>query len=417
MCLWAAAALAAEPTATQPAAVEIRSDVHIRGRAEWRNAHYQLHGNLFFEEGGVLVLDGSTVELMNNYTRHYEYRWRGGRLESRNSTIGGTKKAGSVYVSNFELARGEWIATDTTVRYTAGIVFGDGRLDATRLIQGPNPDSVILAGKGQCVIRDSTYCVSLHAFADKGGKGVFDLPTDEPVSRVFDSTNVPGAPYRLELANTRVPIWFLFANQITMDGPPMEIKLRHCPALIASVMGQDLTGSMPLPCPWPGKGRPGATLKTGNVTWKAVGDGVNVFTWGVYLWGGKTDVTFPPPTNICELMLFQGRAALAGTPGAYDAVTPATTIEVGTPGGEGGTAKLVLRNTAIGHSGRAGAIRGQITAHGSSRVSIEHARCNDMLLITKGKGTIAVRDIEQVGRLDVIQEGGPITFRGPTTRP
>jgi hypothetical protein len=417
LCLCASAASAAEQPTTRPAAVEIRGDVRVRGRAEWRNTHYQIHGNVFFEEGGELVLDGCTIELMNSYTRQYEFRWRGGRLESRNTTVGGTKKAGSVYVSNFELDRGEWIATDTTVRYTAGIVFGDGRLDATRLIQGPNPDSVILCGKGRCVIRDSTYCVSLFAFADKGGKGIFDLPVDQPISRVFDASNVPGAPYRLELVNTKVPVWFLFANQITMDGPPTEIEIRHCPVLIGSILGQDLSGPMSLPCPWPGKAGAGATLKTGNVTWKAAGEDVNIFTWGAYLWGDKTDVVFPAPTNICELMVYEGKASLVGTPGAYDAVTPATTIEVGRPGAADSKAELVLRNVAIGHPGRAGAIRGQITAHGSSRVSIEHARCNDLLLITKNKGTITVSDIEKVGQVDFIQDGGSITLPNPTTRP
>lgn len=417
LCLCASAVLAAEQPTTRPAVLEIHGDVFVRGRAEWRNTHYQIHGNVFFEEGGELVLDGCTLELMNSYTRQYEFRWRGGRLESRNSTVGGTKKAGSVYVSNFELARGEWIATDTTVRYTAGIVFGDGKLDATRLIQGPNPDSVILAGKGRCTLRDSVYCVSLHTFADKGGKGVFNLPVDRPVSRVFDAGNVPGAPYRLELVNTRVPVWFLFANQITMDGPPMEIELAHCPSLIASIMGQDLTGPMPLPCPWPGERGAGASLKTGNVTWRATGEKVNIFTWGVYLWGDKTEVQFPAPTNICELMLFEGKASLIGTPGAHDAATPATTIEVGRPGDADSKAELLLRNVQIGHPGKANAIRGQITAHGRSRVTIDRARCNDLLLITKDRGAIAVSDIERIGQIDVIQDGGAITLPSSTTRP
>jgi len=417
LCLCSSAVLPAEQPTTRPAVVEIGGDVHVRGRAEWRNAHYQIHGNVYFEQGGDLVLNGCTVELMNNYTRQYEFRWRGGRLESRNSTVGGTKKAGSVYVSNFELTSGEWIATDTTVRYTAGIVFGEGRLDATRLIQGPNPDSLILADKGRCILRDSVYCVSLHTYADKGGKGVFDLPTDKPVSRVFDAANVPGASYQLELVNTRVPVWFLFANRISMDGPPMEIELAHCPALIASIMGQNLAGPMPLPCPWPGKRGAGAVLKTGNVTWRATGEEVNIFTWGVYLWGDRTDVQFPAPTNICELMLSEGKALLVGTPGVYDAATPATTIEVGKRNVPDSKAELELRHVQIGHPSKANAIRGQITAHGRSRVAISHARCNDLLLITKHEGTITVSDIEKNGHIDVIQDGGPIHLPVATTRP
>jgi len=76
--------------------IVVEGDDHIRGRAEWRNTHYQIHRNVFFEEGGLLVLDGCSVELVDNYTRQYECRWRDGRPESRNAMLGGTRKASNV---------------------------------------------------------------------------------------------------------------------------------------------------------------------------------------------------------------------------------------------------------------------------------------------------------------------------------
>lgn len=116
-------------------------------------------------------------------------------------------------------------------------------------------------------------------------------------------------------------------------------------------------------------------------------------------------------------MLFEGKASLIGTPGAYDAVTSATTIEVGRPGVADSKAGLLLRDIQIGHPGKANAIRGQITAHGRSRVTIGRARCNDLLLITKDKATIDVSHIERIGHLDVIQDGRAITLPYSTTRP
>jgi hypothetical protein len=212
-----------------------------------------------------------------------------------------------------------------------------------------------------------------------------------------------------------VPLWFLFANQVTIDGPPVEFELRRCPKLIPSVMGQDLTGPLALTAPWPARGRTEASLKTGNVTWRVAGE-VDIFTWGLYLWGARTDVTLACPTNICELMLFEGRAALVGTPGSYDAITPATTIEVGRPGDAAGRAELRLENVSIGHPGRGQAIRGQITAHGRSRVDIRHARCNDLLLITKDEGTIHAAGLDRVGRLDTLGRHGTIVVEDAASR-
>ena len=67
-----------------------------------------------------------------------------------------------------------------------------------------------MSGTGQAILRDSTYNISLTADVKEGGTGLFDLPTKEVLNRTFDTSNVPGAAWRLQLHNTTVPLWFLF---------------------------------------------------------------------------------------------------------------------------------------------------------------------------------------------------------------
>jgi hypothetical protein len=343
-------------------------------------------------------------------------RWRGGRVVSRNATLGGTLKNGIINTINFELAHGEWVSTDTTVRYTSGICLGwedkPIRFDATRIIQGPQSDSLIMSGKGEAVIRDSTYNISLTAQANQGGKGVFDLPVDSPINRVFDTSNVPGALYRLELVNTRVPVWFLFVNMVSMDGPPVVIELKRCPLLIPSILGGNLSGEMRLRTPWRGRDATGAEreIRTGNVTWRLTGKDVAIYCWGVYLWGEKTDVTLLGPTMIAELMVYEGRCLLIGTPGVYETATTATTIEAGRDDPPS-RAELVMRHVKIGRFDKHDPVKGQITAHGESRITIDDARCADLVLVTKGKGEIEAVNLHKRGRILTLPHGGSIRVR------
>jgi len=74
--------------------------------------------------------------------------------------------------ANFNLDDGLWTAADTTVQYTYGIQFSHetvGRLRATRLKQGPNPDSIIMAGKGDVELTDSTYMIALNLQCGRQG--------------------------------------------------------------------------------------------------------------------------------------------------------------------------------------------------------------------------------------------------------
>lgn len=398
--------LAAAQAAPAQKVVEVHGDVRVDRQVTWKGVHYRIHGNLVLAKGGVLTLDQATVELMNTYARQYRVLFQGGRLVSTAATIGGTLRDGVAQPSNIELLDGEWVCTDTTVRYCYGITFGWGRqggkLRATRLIQGPNPDSIIMSGRGDVVIRDSTYAIALNAYADRGGTGVFDLPVNTPISRVFDGSNVPGADYRLQLINTRVPdFWFLFVNHVRMDGPPVEIVLRHCPKLIPSVLGHNLTGTVRLPLTLD------TPVRTGNVTWRRESEPVSVIAWGLYLTGDQTNFTVAGPTTICELMLWDGRCAVVGDDGTYNAAVTATTVECGFLDAPG-RPELHLRNVSLGNFYQGVAVRGQVTAQGDGKVIVEHARCADLLLITKGRGTITLQDIRQEGQFTRIEEGGPI---------
>ena len=158
-----------------------------------------------------------------------------------------------------------------------------------------------MGGNGDVAIADSEYGVSLTANVSAGpAQATLDLPTDTPITQVYDGTNVPGAKFRLQLANTRVPHWFLFASGVTNDGPPVSLTLRRCLWLIPSVLGWNLKGTFRLPTPWPGEAR-NQSLTVGNVTFKTLDEPVNIFCWGVYLSGPETDVTISGQTLICEL--------------------------------------------------------------------------------------------------------------------
>ena len=122
----------------------------------------------------------------------------------------------------FDLVDGEWYSENTTVRYTYGIMLGGGKFRTTRLKQGTNPDSLIMLGHGDAIVRDTAYHLVLFMYAGKKPDKVqVDLPTNTPMTKVFDGSNVPGAEYRLELIDVSVTLWFLWFN-VTMNGPPGE---------------------------------------------------------------------------------------------------------------------------------------------------------------------------------------------------
>ena len=407
--------------------VVIREDVHVRERVEWRDADYQIHGNVILHEGGELVIERATVSLMCTYTREFQYQWDGGTLVTRDVTIGGAKKDGIVYQTNFEIQSGVWESADTTIQYSSGVCMGwkgqPVKFHANRLKAGPDPDSIIMcSAPADVVLKDSEFNISLAVSASEGGRGRLDLPVDTPVSHVFDGTNVPGVKYRLELVNTKVPLWWVFFNGIQRDGPRTEVVLGHCPRLIPSILAHDLQGPLTLPRPGP-PARRLTDLTIGNLTLKTAGQTVRTWCWGVYLSGGKTDVTLRGPASICELFLSDGRLLVEGDAQTYNSLNSCTTVEVGRRNvmdlGSSGAGpgevpsqpvELVMRNVALGRFMPGDVIVGQITAHKDGHIRIEHARCANLKLITKGNGTITMQDIDRHGTVESLVSGGAITI-------
>lgn len=422
--------------------IEINEDVHITGLESWRNAHYRISGNVVFHKGGTLLVDNCVVELMSKFARQFTYKWDGGTLISTNSTLGGTSQNGVSIQTYFQLEDGEWYATDTTIQHCYGVSFAwDGRvgkLRAVRLIAGKNPDSIIMGGSGDVVLKDSDYAIALTISSAEGGNGIIDFPVDTPLTQVYDSSNLLGAKFRLELINTKVNFWFLFAY-IVDDGPPAEITLANCPRFLPSLTMHNVKGELRLPSTYTGETpsretrakqpepvliQPHTTFKTGNLTWKVGENPINIFTWGLYLTGKETDITIKGPILICELIIFDaGRVVLDGDEGTHNIWSTCTTIEadfghvndaevpvtVG-PDGKPETVRLEMRNVALGRFIPNDSVRGQIGAFGNAEVIIENAVCDDLTLTTKHQGRIVLKNIEKKGELLLNKDGGDIVF-------
>jgi hypothetical protein len=423
-----------DPAAARPI-IEHFGNVIVTNTIHWTNAHHRVRGNIILRPGGDLIVEDAILEVANNYSREFNIRWEGGRLRTQRATVGGSKPGGRIAQCNLELADGEWFAAETTVRWCYGIVVGtattEGRLRATRLHAGESPDSIIMSGKGEATLEDSTFAISLITSLRNGGRGDFVFPINQPVNRVLDSSCIPGVAYRLSLKNVSVPLWFVFF-QIAAGGPPAEIILRDCPSLIPSIQAENLRGRFALPC----QGLAGnhsivplaqtnTAIRIGNLTLRTLDRPAGISTWGVYLWGKETDVTLDGPTSICELMVAQGKAALLGTEGTDDAYSPATTIEVGAfgPGyAEAGgkvapdappTAELRIRNARLGRYDQSGII-GQISAFRNASVLVENTSCSNLRLITQDRGAIRMTNICRQGHFELRQEGGPINVQTNT---
>jgi hypothetical protein len=398
--------------------VEIHEDVRITEPTEWPAGHYKIHGNLVLEKGGVLVVTDSTVELMCTYSKEFTYQWRGGRLVTENTTIGGTLTDGTINQCVFELSEGEWSNTDTTVRYTYGISVGGGRFRGTRLKPGPNPDAIHLTSTADVRLEDSEYDITLNLYPGREAAQVtLDLPVRTPITGVFDAgTLVPGVKYRLEMVNSAVPNWwFVFFNGLTMDGPALEVTLNDCPVVIPAVAGYNLKARVLFPSPWRASG-PDAQfppIRLGNLTVRTTQE--RTLLWSVYASGEETDLTILGPTQIPELILWGGKVLFRGEEGTFNARTTATVIDVGRPG-HNTPAELIMRNAAITACESVQGfeygdlIRAQITAQGAGRIMIERSELAPVTLVTKESGSITLRDVTRKGEVRLVKHGGSITF-------
>jgi hypothetical protein len=87
--------------------LEIPQDVIIDKPVTVENRHVRICGNLILAKGGDLTLKNCVCELLCNYAREFNYRWRGGVLRTENVTIGGTDYLGYYAPANFHLDDGQ----------------------------------------------------------------------------------------------------------------------------------------------------------------------------------------------------------------------------------------------------------------------------------------------------------------------
>ena len=107
--------------------VTISEDVHVRGRVEWSDADYQIHGNILLHEGGELIANNATIQLMCTYTREFRIQWNGGKMVTDRVTIGGAMYKGTVQSTYFEIQDGTWESSDTTIQFSSGVCHGMAR--------------------------------------------------------------------------------------------------------------------------------------------------------------------------------------------------------------------------------------------------------------------------------------------------
>jgi len=356
------------------------------------------------ERDVTLTLDNCIFEVICDYARQFKVYWEGGTLVTRETTVGGPQRDGINYQTTFQLRDGLWQATDTTVQYCYGISFWEktaGRLRAKRLISGPNPDAIIMSGKADVVLEDSTYPMAVSVYANKGGKAVLDLPVGRPITKVFDETVIPGVQWRLEMVDSTVPgFWFVFLRGLSMDAPPYEVVLGDCPKILPALLGHNIEADLNLP---ELLDRP---IGYGNLKLLPSGSPVRSFIWGVYCSGSETDVTLRGPVDVCELMVWDGRVRFIGTPGTHDARCACTTLDVH------GNAEVELTNVRLGRppaqGGEQSSVIGQVGVEADARLVGRNVSLGRLRLITRDRGSITLDDVDGAEHVTQQADGGPI---------
>ncbi len=384
--------------------INIEGDVVVDKALTLENQHLRIRGNLILAKGGDLTLKNCACELLCRFSREFIYEWRGGVLRTENVTIGGTEHFGYFAPANFHLFDGEWHAVDTTVGLSYGIVFSDktvGKLRAKRLKRGPCPDSVIVSGKCDVVVEDSDFRFALNLSALKGGRCELDLPVDESFTRVFDGTVLSHPDARLDLRNVTVANWWwVFVRDVSMDGPEFEVVLSSNGKVIPGIMGHNLRGSIPFAINLE------QPFRAGPVTIRRATKTLKVDSMSYYLTGAKSDVLVPGPTRLNEVMVWDGKMQISGTPGTHDIVSSCTSYDVH------GQAELTISNARLGIPaewlGWKG--RGQITVSDDARLIANHCDLHKIHLLTNDRGKMTFRASTPAEEVVLEQRGGSISF-------
>ena len=379
----------------------------VTGVETVRGERIRLNGNLILEPNAVLTLEDCHLEILGTRSREHLVDWRGGRLITRRSTLGGfVQEDGTPVHTVFHLYDGEWEALDTTVQYAYGISFhwkeGHGVLRGTRLKAGPRPDAIICSGQADITLIDSDFPIGLGVYVHKGGRTRLDLPAAVPITAVYDAeTLTPGVEWRLDLKNTTVRHWFVFLRNIGMGNPPCEVTLGQSDHLIVSLLGHNLTGTLNL------SNDLTEPVTLGNLTLRRAENPPGISMWALYFSGDETDLTVRGATHICELMHRGGRLHLSGMPSRNDLSIGCTTLELS------GTAVMTLEHVHLGRpltwtdDGAMGEanVMGDATLRGND-VSVRGVRFH-----TRDKGRVRITGLTKKGDVEIRQEGGEVELK------
>jgi hypothetical protein len=379
----------------------------IDGVETVRGEHIRLNGNLVLEPNAVLTLEDCNLEILGSRSREHLVDWKGGKLITRRSVIGGfVEEDGTPVHTVFHLYEGEWEAVDTTVQYAYGISFhwkeGRGVLKGTRLRAGPRPDAIICSGQADITLIDCDFPIGLGVYVHKGGRTRLDLPTGTPVTAVYDAqTLTPGVEWRLNMKNTTVGHWFVFLRNIGMKSPPCEVTLGESKRLIVSLLGHNLTGELNL------SNNLVEPVRLGNVTLHRAETSPDISMWALYFSGDKTNLTVQGTTHICELMHRGGRLHLSGTVGNNELSIGCTTLELS------GTATLMLEHVHLGRplTWKDDGAMGEANVIGNAKLTGNDVSVRGVRFHTRDNGRVTINDIDKKGKVEIRREGGNVELK------
>lgn len=411
----------------------------------------EVRGDVRILAGGYCEIVRARVRLLNSFAREFNYLWSGGHLSTQNVTIGGNTNLADVSVpSVFDLPSGLWTARDTIVRDSYGIQLGSrhapagaqgGQLVADGLQRGRTSDALLLSGRGDATLKNSTFPVQLSLYPERAGTIDIDLTWAYRIRRVYGDRNahdalrrapvtdhIEGSPWRLELDNTQVPLWTLGVHDVTPQSPPVTYRVHNAFGFALRIDAGDLRGSPQLVGPWrtfyplpralpglpttfpPGEHGipPGCGVQIGAITIAApANDWAYPESWSFGLWGANTDFRVLGAGVIAELFLTDARATLEGG-AAYDLQVRATSLHMT------GQSSLVLRNALVGspHTWQP-----ELTVRAQSVVDIADCRVETALLHTTpgeagtpwagvDQASITVRDSLITGNLTELRSPG-----------
>jgi hypothetical protein len=403
------------------------------------DAEVELRGDVRLEPGSDLQLRRLRFSLLNSFPREFNFWWNGGRLLTERVSIGGSLDAREIpQPANFWLTDGLWTAHDTVVRDSYGIVVDGGCLDATGLAEGRNADAVIMVS-GDATLRHSAANVKLALYPTSASTYDLDLPRETLIDRVYGDQTVhdalfrrpvtkhlPGSPWRLELFQTKVALWWVCVQNVSMTGPPVTVTLRDAQAVVLRVNANDLVGSPVLTGPWrtfyplphvlpdlpaaapPGEHGipPGCGVRLGNVTFQAPSnDWAYPVSWDISL-GARSDFTIRGAARLTEVTLFDAKLTLEGL-ASYEAGIDAVTLDLD------GASVATIRNASVGSKGGS---QPEIVARGGSVCDLQNVVASNLLLRTApgragawagvDRGRITLRDFVAEGSLTELRSSG-----------